>query len=395
MNSKDTTNFKENVLRQSWIEIDLDAVAENVRNIRKHIGTINYVAVVKANAYGLGVVPVAKTIMENGADRLALVTLEECIELRNAGIDSPLFNMGPIFPNQASIVVENDIEQMAYRLDEIKALSEAASKLNKTAKIHFKINTGMNRYGENDSKALESFGEIRKLPNIDVVGVMTHFPMSDELDKSFALLQIERFKEFKANFEKAGYNIPFWHMGNSGAVLDLPQAHFNLVRIGLMNYGYWPSSQVRRPFVLIPAMHVKSRIVEIRTVQRGDTVGYGRRFLAEKEERIGVLPMGYADGYDRKIRVGGYVLINGQQVPIVSGLCMDAFFIKLTDFPDIEVGETVTIMGIDNGQEISPHDIAKLTETVSYEVISNFGRRLPRVYIKNGEICEIDNKLLP
>lgn len=383
--------FQNNVLRKSWVEVDLDAVSHNVSMIRAYLGKTVYLAVVKADAYGLGVLPIAKTILENGADKLGLVTLEECIELRRAGITAPLLNMGPVWQDQADIVLEYDIEQVAYQLPVIEAISKAAKKAGKTAKIHLKVDTGMSRYGVHFSKAGAAIAKAAVLPNIEILGVMTHFPMSDELDKSFALLQIERFKTLRRQVENMDIHIPLWHTANSGAVLDLPQAHFDMVRVGLMNFGYFPSKQVKRPFELKPAMSVKSKIVEIREIHRGDTVGYGRRFMAEKDEQIGVLPLGYADGYDRKIRSGGQVLIHGEKVPIVSGLCMDAFFVRLTDFPNVRIGDTATLMGIDGGEEISPHDIAGIIGSVSYEVISRFGKRLPRVYLKKGRIVEIHN----
>lgn len=383
--------FQNNVLRKSWVEVDLDAVSHNVSMIRAYLGKTVYLAVVKADAYGLGVLPIAKTILENGADKLGLVTLEECIELRRAGITAPLLNMGPVWQDQADIVLEYDIEQVAYQLPVIEAISKAAKKAGKTAKIHLKVDTGMSRYGVHFSQAGAAIAKAAVLPNIEILGVMTHFPMSDELDKSFALLQIERFKTLRRQVENMDIHIPLWHTANSGAVLDLPQAHFDMVRVGLMNFGYFPSKQVKRPFELKPAMSVKSKIVEIREIHRGDTVGYGRRFMAEKDEQIGVLPLGYADGYDRKIRSGGQVLIHGEKVPIVSGLCMDAFFVRLTDFPNVRIGDTATLMGIDGGEEISPHDIAGIIGSVSYEVISRFGKRLPRVYLKKGRIVEIHN----
>ncbi len=384
--------FENSVLRKSWVQVDLDAVAQNVAMIRDYLGKTIYLAVVKADAYGLGVVPVSRTIMENGADKLGLVTLEECIELRRAGITAPLLNMGPIWQDQAEIVLEYDIEQVAYRLPVIEALAKAAEKADKKrAKIHFKIDTGMSRYGVHFTHAEAAIAKAAALPNLEILGAMTHFPMSDELDKSFALLQIERFKSLRKRVESMGIHIPLWHMANSGAVLDLPQAQLDMVRVGLMNFGYFPSKQVKRPFKLLPAMSVKSKIMEIREIRRGDTVGYGRRFLAEKDERIGVLPLGYADGFDRKIRSGGEVLIHGQRVPIISGLCMDAFFVKLTDFPHVQSGDTATLMGIDGEEEISPHDIAKIIGSVSYEVISRFGKRLPRVYLQKGRIAHVHN----
>jgi alanine racemase len=184
-----------------------------------------------------------------------------------------------------------------------------------------------------------------------------------------------------------------WHMANSGGTLDLPASHFSMVRVGLMNYGYWPSFDVRQPFELKPAMSLHAKIVAIRDIQRGDTVGYGRKFMAEKNERLAVLPLGYADGYDRKLSKIGHVLCKGRRIPIIGGLCMDAAFIKITEVPDITIGDTVTLMGADGDDVISPHDIAALIGSVSYEVISRFARRLPRVYTRRGKIDHIFNAL--
>ncbi len=384
-------DFKEQILRPAWIEINLNAVAENVRRIKNYLKKTRLLAVVKADGYGLGAVETANVISENGADYLGVVMLDEAVELRRAGIKVPILNMGTILPSQAHYVIEYDLEQIVFRPEMALLLSREAKTKNRSAKIHIKIDTGMSRYGVHYSEAVNTIIKIVSIPHIDIIGAMTHFPRSDALDKSFALLQIERMKKIRKELENRGLHIPVWHLANSGATLDLPDAFFDMVRVGLMNYGYFPSDDVSRPFPLKPAMSVKTQIVNIKYIKRGDTVGYGRRFMAEKDETIAVLPMGYADGYSRKLSRIGEVLIKGRRVPIIGGLCMDAFFLKITGFPGIREGDTATLMGIDGTEEISPHDIAGLTGSVSYEVISNFGKRLPRVYIKNNNIIKIKN----
>ncbi len=386
-------DYHHKLLRPAWVDINLDAVAHNVRVIKNYLGAVKLLAVVKANGYGLGAIPMAREISQNGADYLGVVMLDEAYELRRAGITTPILNTGAIFADQAEYVIDLGIEQMVFQPDVARALSDVATAHGTRAKIHYKIDTGMSRFGVHYSQAAEKIEKFLALPNVDVVGAFTHFPMSDAVDKSFALLQIERVNTIKNQLDSKGIHIPVWHMANSGGTLDLPTAFFNMVRVGLMNYGYWPSFDVRQPFELKPAMSVKAKIVNIRDIKRGDTVGYGRKFMAEKDERIAVLPIGYADGYDRKLSKIAEVLWKGRRLPIIGGLCMDAAFVKVTDAPEIKIGDTVTLMGVDRDEEISPHDIAGLIGSVSYEVISRFGRRLARVYSRGEKIDFIDNSL--
>lgn len=386
-------DYRNKLLRPAWVEIDLDAVSHNVSTIKKYLGDVKMLAVVKANGYGLGAVPMAREIVRCGADYLGVVMLDEAYELRRAGITAPILNTGTIYADQSDYVIDLEIEQMVDQLTVARALSKSAAARGTVAKIHLKIDTGMSRFGLHCSRAAKEIPKWLDVPNIELVGAFTHFPMSDAVDKSFALLQIERIKNIKRQLEAQGIHIPIWHMANSGGTLDLPTSHFNMVRVGLMNYGYWPSFDVRQPFTLRPAMTVKAQIVGIRDIERGDTVGYGRKFIAEKPEKIAILPLGYADGYDRKLSKIGHVLWNGRSLPIIGGLCMDATFVKITDFPEIQIGDTVTLMGEDGDKEISPHDIAALIGSVSYEVISRFGRRLPRVYKRKGQQDSIVNAL--
>jgi alanine racemase len=386
-------DYQKKLIRPAYVKVNLDAVAHNVRQLKKHLGGVRLLSVVKADGYGLGAVQTARTILENGADYLGVAMLDEAYELRKAGISAPMLNTGAIFPDQADYVLDLDLEQMVFTLELAQALSSAAVKRRRTVKIHFKIDTGMSRFGVHFSRAAAEIERFMQLPNLQVVGAFTHFPMSDAVDKSFALLQIERIMTVRRALEAKGIHIPLWHTANSGATLDLPQAHFDMVRVGLMNYGYWPSSDVRRPFTLKPAMSVQAKIVAVRDIHRGDTVGYGRKFMAEKDERIAVLPIGYADGYDRGLSKIGQALCRGKRLAVIGGLCMDAAFIKITEQPDIKIGDTVTLMGSDGDDEISPHDIAALIGSVSYEVISRFGRRLPRLYYKDGRLLDVINSL--
>ncbi len=381
-------------LRPSRVEVDLDAISANYAQIRAALGKVKLCAVVKADGYGAGAVMVARHLESLGIERLAVVTLDEAVELRQAGVTVPILNMGAIFPEQAPLAVRNHIEQTAFQPELLGALDAAARTAGTPARIHIKVDTGMSRYGLPAAAAATLIARLPEWSALECIGVMTHFPMSDGLDKSFAQLQIGRFAALRLEVEAAGRRNLLWHMCNSGGVLDLPEAHMDMVRVGLMLYGYYPSREVRRPFDLRPALQVRTRIAAVRTIGRGDSVGYGRRYLAERPERIAVLPVGYADGYDRKLRNIGEVLVAGRRAPIVGGLCMDACFINVTAIPEAMEGSEVTLMGNDGGEEISPHDIAARIESVSYEVMARWGRRLPRLYRRGGEIVSIRNDLL-
>ncbi len=376
------------VLRPSWVEVDLDAVLDNLSQVRTLVAGKKLCAVVKADAYGLGAVPVCHVLAEAGVDAFGVVMLDEAVQLRRAGIVTPILNMGEILIEHAGYAVEYDVQQMIYRPESAQALSDAAARLRKKAIVHFKINTGMGRYGCDYEQALETLQQCRRYPHLTFEGVMTHFPLSDAVDKSFAQLQILRMKQLRRQFEQNGIDIPCWHMCNSGGVLDLPQAHMDMVRCGLLLYGYYPSEDVQRPLTLKPAMTVKTHIIAIRELRRGDSVGYSRRFIARGPERVAVLPIGYADGYDRKIRFSGLTLLNGRKAAIISGLCMDACFIRISEFPQARIGDPVILMGRSGKEEISPHDIAHAIQSVSYEVMARFGKRLPRLYFRNGNRVE-------
>jgi alanine racemase len=373
-------------LRPTCIEIDLDALIHNYQQVRQFLPQQKILAIVKADAYGHGSIPVAQALAAAGVEGFGVVSLDEAVQLRLAGIQTPILNMGEILPSLAEYAVHYDVQQMVFRPEMCQALSTAAAGMGKTAQVHFKIDTGMSRYGARWDQALVEFEKCNRYSHLQWVGVMTHFPMSDELDKSFALLQIMRMQQLAQSFSDHGYHIPLWHMCNSGGLLDLPDARMNMVRCGILLYGIYPSKAVQKPLALRPVMTLKTHIVAIKELQRGATVGYGRRYTAQGPERIAVLPIGYADGYDRKLRNIGRVLLHGRQAPIIGGLCMDACFIHIGAIPEARIGDPVILMGRDGNEIITPHDIADLIGSVSYEVIARFGKRIPRVYYQNGKI---------
>lgn len=371
-------------LRPAWVEVDLDAIAHNTQAVKGLLTNTKLLAIVKADGYGCGAVQVARIMVENGADKLGVVLLDEAIELRRAGIQAPILNVGGILPEHAYLPVKYDIEQAVTSTEVAEALSSAAVAAGKQVRVHLKVDTGMSRWGMRFDQAPAWIAQVARLPGLRCEGVFTHFAMSDALDKSFTELQLCRFQQVRRQVEAYGIHVPTWHTANSGAILDLPEAHLDMVRCGLLLYGYYPSPDVNMPLALKPAMAVKARIMQVRSIARGDTVGYGRRYMAEGEERIAVLQIGYADGYDRGLRNVGTVLIRGQRAPVVGGICMDACFVRVDAVGEVDLGEVVTLMGKDGEEEISPHDIADAIGSVSYEVMARFGSRLPRIYQRDG-----------
>lgn len=380
-------------LRPAWIEVDLDAVAANTRQLKGFLGKVELLAVVKADAYGLGAPEVAPVLLRSGVSRLGVVIPDEGIELRRAGIKAPILVMAAILPERAGVVLEHDFEQAVTSTELAEALSAAARKAGRPAIVHLKVDTGMGRYGVRFSEAAEWIERVRELPGLVIAGAMTHFSTGDAGDRTYRRTQLERFLEVRRAVEGRGIRIPTWHIANSGGTLGMPEAHLDMVRNGLVLYGYYPSDEVPRRINLRPAMALRARITSLRAIPAGDSVGYSRRYIPERDELVGVLPVGYADGLDRRLLRKGEAIIRGRRVPIVSGLCMDSCFVKLTDVPGVAVGDTLTLMGIDGNEEISPHEIAGKTGTVSYDVIAGFSRRLPRVYLQGGRPVMVKSML--
>jgi alanine racemase len=389
------TNLDE--VRPVWAEINLDNLAHNIKEVRRVTKKDALVtAVVKANAYGHGSIMAAKIFLENGADRLAVATLSEGIELRRAGIKAPILILGCTPEHQAKFAIENDIIQTVCSYENAKVLSDIAKSMDDIAKIHIKIDTGMSRIGFRvEEKTIDEIVKISKLSNLYMEGIFTHFAKADEKDKTFTEKQFEKFQWVIDKLEKRDIHIPIKHVSNSAGIIDLPQYNLDMVRGGIMIYGLYPSNEVCKDRVsLKPAMKLKAKISNLKVVPKRTGISYGQIFITNRESKIATIPIGYADGFTRLLTSKGEVSIKGNRVPIVGNICMDQCMVDVTDIPDVEIGDEVILFG--DGKDNSPHidEIAKKLGTINYEIVCMVGRRVPRVYIKNGNIVNIVDYLL-
>lgn len=383
-------------IRSTWAEIDLNCLAHNIREVKKNISKDTLImAVVKANAYGHGAVDVSKTLLENGADKLAVAIVAEAVELRLAGIEAPILVLGTTDENQYSQLLKHNITSTIYNYNSAKALSDEAVESKTVAKIHIKIDTGMCRIGffPND-KAVSEIIKISKLPNIEIEGIFTHFAKADEVDKNFTRLQYNRFIDLINKLEKSGVHIPLKHASNSAAIIDLPEYNLNMVRPGIMLYGLYPSEEVNKDKIkLQPAMTLKTKISNIKEVSKDTGISYGHIYHTEGKTKIATIPIGYADGFTRLLTSRGEAFINGKIVPVVGKICMDQCMLDVTEAGNVNIGDEVILFG--NG-ELGLHidDIANKLNTINYEIVCMVGRRVPRVYIKDEEIISIKDYLL-
>ncbi len=383
--------------RPVWAEINLDNLAHNIKEVRKHTRKEALVtAVVKANGYGHGAVDIARTFLDNGGDRLAVAMLTEAIELRNAKIMEAILILGYTPRSQYEKVIEHDLIQTIYSYEDAKHMSKKALELNKTANIHIKLDSGMGRIGfDNTDKSLEEILKISKLPNIYIEGIFTHFAKADEKDKSFTREQFNKFDNMVKKLEEAGLEIPTKHVSNSASIIDLPEYNLDMVRAGVMLYGFYPSDEVNKEEInLKPAMTLKTRISHIKTVAKNTSISYGGIFVTDKESKIATIPIGYADGFTRLLTEKAEVYINGKRTKVVGKICMDQCMIDLTDIPDVKLNDEVVLFGY--GKEGYPHvdEIAEKVGTINYEIVCMVGRRVPRVYLSDGKIINIKDYLL-
>jgi alanine racemase len=383
---------------RSWAEVNLDNIAHNVREIRRITDKkAEIMGVVKADAYGHGVMETAKTLIDNGVTRLAVSMLDEAIQLRQNGISVPILLLSYTDPRRAEEIIQNDVTQTVFSHDLAQALSEAAVKLDKNVKIHIKIDTGMTRVGFMPGySAVKDVVRISKLPKIIIEGLFTHFASADETDGSYTYMQFERFMSIVSELNRIGVYIPVKHVCNSAGIIQFPEMHLNMVRPGIIIYGMYPSDEVDKSRIdLRPAMTLKANIILVKDVEKDSCISYGRIFKTERESRIATLPIGYADGYTRILTGKGKVLVNGQPVPIVGKICMDQCMIDITDITgDVKVGDEVVLFGRQNGSEIKIEDVAKDIGTINYEVVCIIGKRIPRVYLKDGKVYNVLNYLI-
>lgn len=378
--------------RGAWAEINLNALRNNIKQVVDSCPGKEIIAVIKADGYGHGALGIYKELQNCGATMFAVATLPEAIELRKDGVKLPIIILGYTSPEFYEEVVKYDIEQTIYSYEAAYNLSVKAVKLNKTAKIHIAVDTGMGRIGFlTTRKEAEEVHKIKNLPNIELAGIFTHFATADEKNKEYTNMQIKRFNEFNKHLEELGINIPLKHVSNSAAIIDLPNLEYNGVRAGIMLYGYYPSYDVdNKRIKLMPVMTLKARIIHIKTLDKGESVSYGRKYITTKETKIGTLPIGYADGLSR-LHIGkAKVIVGGKIAPIIGRICMDQCMIDLSEIPDISVGDEVILIGQDEfGNKITADDMADNIGTISYEILCDVSKRIPRVYIKDEKQVEV------
>ena len=383
------------ILRPAWAEIDLDAIAYNTRNIKQLIGHKDLIAVVKANCYGHGVIDIIPTLLENGVSRFAVAMISEALEIRENNITAPVMILGftPLYLGEE--LINNNIEQTVYDLDYAKELSKIALTLNKKAKIHIAIDTGMGRIGFlPNEKSIDNITEICSLEGIEVIGIFTHFSTSDEKDKEYSHDQFTKMLSVMDTLKKRGIDIPLKHVANSGAIIDLPDTYLDAVRAGIILYGYYPSDEIdKNNLALKPALTLKATITNVKTLEKDMYVSYGRTFKTSNETIVATIPVGYADGYLRKLAENGKVIIKGEFAPIIGRICMDQFMIDVTNIPDVKIGDEVILLGEKNGLKYNADDMAKKLDTINYEVTCMLKSRLPRVYIKDKHIINVKNHI--
>lgn len=386
----------EKLLRPVYAEIDLDAIAYNMKNIKNLVKDKEVIAVVKADCYGHGCLDVVPTLLENGASRLAVAVLTEGIELRNSNINAPTMILGytPIY--LAEEIIKYNLEQTVYDLEYAKELSEIALNLNKKAKIHIALDTGMGRIGFlPNEKAVTEIAEICSLNGLEVLGIFTHFSTSDEKDKEYTYEQFKKFTDFNTKLSELNIQISLKHVSNSGAIMDMPETYLDAVRAGIILYGYYPSNEVNKEKLsLKPALTLKARITRVQEMDKDMYISYGRTYKTKRKSLIATLPIGYADGYSRLLAKNAKVIINGKFAPVVGRICMDQCMIDVTDIGgNIQVGDEVIVLGEQDNLKFNADYFAEIMGTINYEILCMLKYRIPRVYIKNGKIVTVRNYL--
>ena len=372
-------------------DVDLDAIHHNLSLAKSVINKdTQLMAVIKADGYGHGANQIAK-YCDDVIDRYAVAIPEEGIDLRKAGFTKPINLLGYTHPTQYEDVINYDLIPAIFTLDMAKTLSQKALSMNKTVKIHIKLDTGMSRIGFADNeKSVDVIKEISLLPNLEVDGIFSHFARADEKDKSVARSQFERFTNFVNKLKSKGLKIPNCHISNSAAIMELSDMNLQIVRSGIITYGLYPSEEMdKENFKIIPAMELKSQVSFVKTLKAGTPVGYGGTYVTDKETVIATIPVGYADGYPRSLSNKGRVIIKGQSAPIVGRVCMDQFMVDVTCIEGVKQGDEVTLMGKEGEEFISCEELSGLAGSFNYEFVCDISKRVPRVYYKDGKIVDV------
>lgn len=373
----------ENYLR-TYCEINLDAILQNILNIRKKVGNqVKLMAVIKADGYGHGAKEIGHYIKDE-VDFFGVATIEEAVEIRKSGLDLPILILGYNSPSLYHLNLEYDVDQTIYSYETAEKMSETAVAMGKTSRIHIALDTGMTRIGISpDEKGLRLVKQIQALPGIKIEGLFTHFSCADMTDKGYTFDQMERYDFFVRLLEENQIEIPTKHICNSAGIMEFDHHRYDMVRSGIITYGLYPSDEVdMSTLALTPALSWKSHVVNIMEPEINRGISYGATYVTDHPCRIATVSIGYADGYPRSLSNKGWVLIHGQKAPIVGRVCMDQMMVDITDIPDVEIEDIVTLIGTDGTERISVEELADLAGSFNYEFVCDIGQRVPRVYLK-------------
>ena len=368
-------------------DVYLDRICRNIRSTRAIVkeGT-DICAIVKADAYGHGAVPVSKVLYPY-VDAYAVAMIQEAVELRGAGIDKPILILGFTQQPYVKELVEYDVMAAVYNLEMAQWISEEAVRQNKTAKVHIKLDTGMSRIGfALTEENVSVIKELSQLDNLQIDGCFTHFAKADEKDLSFTKEQMKRYKDYVEKLEKAGISIRVHHISNSAGIMMMPEANLDMVRSGISTYGLYPSEEVDKSRLqLEPAMEIKSYVSYVKELEAGVGISYGGTYQTTKRTTVATIPVGYGDGYPRALSSQGAVLIHGKRAPILGRVCMDQFMVDVTHIPNVQMGDVVTLVGTDGEENISVEELGAQSYSFNYEFVCDVGKRIPRVYYYEGE----------
>ncbi|MCG2715074.1 MAG: alanine racemase [Candidatus Marinimicrobia bacterium] len=364
----------------SVAEIHLNHLAYNLNQIRKKVAPAEVMAVVKADAYGHGAIPITKRLVKEGVKYFAVARIAEALELRNAGITENILIFGSLFPDEMEMAIINDIQITITDMADIETAQEIAIKLSVYVKLHLNIDTGMGRVGVPYKKARSAIIKISNIDHFKLEGIYTHFASSDERDKTFAELQLKRFNTIIQEWADHLPHRPIFHASNSGAILDLPEAYFDMVRAGISLYGHYPSTDTSESIRLKQVMTLKTKVSSTRRLPKGSSISYGRKYFTDKETSIAVLPIGYADGIHRAFINLGEVIINGKLYPMVGTVTMDQIMVDIGDDP-VKVGDDVIFWGDTPQGSLQATKVADKIDTISYELCCGITKRVPRIYI--------------
>ncbi len=372
--------------------IDLDAIEYNMEMMRQNLDEgVKILSVIKSDGYGHGALQVAKFLSDKEYIwGYAVAALDEGMILRRGGIEKPILVMGCIFPEQWEEMLASEIHMTIYDSDTARRVSDFAVNMGKKAFIHLKIDTGMSRLGfPAKEESIGRIEEISRMPNLIIEGMYTHFARADETDKSDARRQLREFLWMKEQLSRLGVTASYYHCANSAGIIDLREADMDMVRAGIATYGLYPSDEVRKELVpLRPAMELVSHVVHVKWVDAGTPVSYGGTFVTAKRTRIATIPVGYGDGYPRSLSNKGYVLIHGKKAPIIGRVCMDQFMVDVTEIEGVEFGDLVTLVGRNGEAFVTVELLSELAGKLRYEFICNFGKRVPREFLRHGKVVE-------